>query len=186
MTTSKKKRRRVRWNRLIVLILLLCLVLGLVARGISILFSLGSKSESKEEDKTSQTVKKQSDKTVDTTAIEAVVKPDFITQETFDALKANALSGSSTAWQDSDLLTNINDYDEDILTFYLRDSDRYEFVKGWPIRDQYQTPPEALSESLQTVPAILQWDLRWGYQPYGDSMIYAVGCAPTCMSMVAS
>lgn len=118
--------------------------------------------------------------------IEAIAKPDFIEQETFDALKAQALSGSDTAWQAEYFLKDIDQYDEDLLEFYLRDSDRFDYAKEWPNRDNYQTPVTSLEEGVATVPALLQWDLRWGYQPYGDWMIYAVGCAPTTFSMVSS
>lgn len=34
------------------------------------------------------------------------------------------------------------------------------------------------------LPFLLQWDRRWGYAPYGDSIGFC-GCAPTCLSMVA-
>lgn len=33
-------------------------------------------------------------------------------------------------------------------------------------------------------PEILQWDERWGYAPYGTSIIAVSGCGPTCVSMV--
>ena len=29
----------------------------------------------------------------------------------------------------------------------------------------------------------MQWDKRWGYDMYGDSMIGLAGCGPTCMTM---
>ncbi|MBQ3404086.1 MAG: C39 family peptidase, partial [Oscillospiraceae bacterium] len=31
---------------------------------------------------------------------------------------------------------------------------------------------------------LLQWDRRWGYAPYGSSVIGLNGCGPTCLSMV--
>lgn len=33
-------------------------------------------------------------------------------------------------------------------------------------------------------PQLMQWDKRWGYDPYGSSVIGITGCAPTTMSMV--
>lgn len=47
-------------------------------------------------------------------------------------------------------------------------------------------PADSLSESLDTVPLLLQWDERWGYQDYGGSMIAVSGCAPTSLAMAAS
>lgn len=34
-------------------------------------------------------------------------------------------------------------------------------------------------------PLFLQWDERWGYRAYGESVIGLSGCGPTCMSMTA-
>ena len=40
-------------------------------------------------------------------------------------------------------------------------------------------------QNSDTVPLLLQWDKRWGYEKYGDGMIAFTGCAPTCLSMVS-
>lgn len=34
------------------------------------------------------------------------------------------------------------------------------------------------------MPFLYQWDARWGYAPYGTSVIGITGCGPTCLSMV--
>lgn len=36
------------------------------------------------------------------------------------------------------------------------------------------------------IPHLLQWDQRWGYEPYGTSNVAVSGCGPTCLSMVAA
>lgn len=36
------------------------------------------------------------------------------------------------------------------------------------------------------IPLLLQWDERWGYAPYGTSIVAVSGCGPTCLSMVVS
>ena len=36
-----------------------------------------------------------------------------------------------------------------------------------------------------TVPLFIQWDERWGYEPYGSGFIGTSGCGPTCLSMAA-
>ena len=33
-------------------------------------------------------------------------------------------------------------------------------------------------------PQLMQWDKRWGFDPYGSSVIGITGCAPTTMAMV--
>ncbi len=83
-------------------------------------------------------------------------------------------------------LDNLSQYDNAILLFYLANTERFDFVKAYPERADLQVAPEQLSESLESVPALLQWDVRWGYEPYGDSTVYYAGCAPTSLSMVMS
>ena len=205
-SSQKKKKRKVRYGALAVLAAGVLLIDVLLIWGISSLFS----------HQESRNYQKQASEIIETeksrlSQIESIEKPKAISQETFDALRAQAADESaisaidaaavttedelaalqgdlqkSSASQAAYLLEHINDYTEDILAFYLRDFDRYEFVKAWPVRDQYQSPVETLEEGVESVPALLQWDLRWGYQPYGDDMIYSVGCAPTTFSMVAS
>ena len=36
------------------------------------------------------------------------------------------------------------------------------------------------------IPFLLQWDEKWGYAPYGTSIVAVSGCGPTCMAMVAA
>ena len=44
-----------------------------------------------------------------------------------------------------------------------------------------------LSDCLKdgTVPLLMQWDERWGYESYGSGLIGWTGCGPTCLSMAA-
>ena len=35
-----------------------------------------------------------------------------------------------------------------------------------------------------SVPLFIQWDERWGYREYNESIIGLAGCGPTCLSMV--
>ena len=174
-----QKKKKLRTDRILILVLAACVLVGLCGWGIYAL----TRTFSGQDQETEQQLP-----AVSAEEIEAIQKPEAISQETFDALKTQALSDpeSLPSRHAANLLGHIEEYDEDILAFYLRDDDRYEFVSQWPDRENLQTPVASLEESLETVPALLQWDLRWGYQPYGDSMIYAAGCAPTTMSMVAS
>jgi hypothetical protein len=84
------------------------------------------------------------------------------------------------------VLENSYQIPEDYITFLLKDDDRLDFVLAYLDQDQYQSAPETLSEDLSKIPHLLQWDLRWGYMPYGDSIVAFAGCGPTCLSMVYS
>ena len=48
-----------------------------------------------------------------------------------------------------------------------------------------KTPPIDLSDlNTSTVPLLMQWDQRWGYQQYAGDLFGLSGCGPTCLSMV--
>ena len=59
-----------------------------------------------------------------------------------------------------------------------------EFVEGY--NDVHKKSSEGLTfeERKKKVPLFIQWDKRWGYEPYGTSDIGISGCGPTCMAMV--
>lgn len=75
---------------------------------------------------------------------------------------------------------------EDYLIFLSRDYDRLAFVEKYDELNGKTEIPGALTESLDTIPHLLQWDERWGYLPYGTSTMVFAGCAPTSLAMVFS
>ena len=76
-------------------------------------------------------------------------------------------------------------YPVEYLDLLAHNSETLDFVLGYP--EHHADPPaQSLTESLDTVPLLLQWDMRWGYQPYGSSTIAVSGCGPTCLAMAAS
>ncbi len=60
-----------------------------------------------------------------------------------------------------------------------------DFVTCYEEREVYMDQPVDLSEDFEpgAVPLLMQWDKRWGYEPYGDSIIGLSGCGPTCLTM---
>lgn len=155
---KKTRKRKVHWARLLVLVLPVCLFFGLAGFGVYKLF------------------------TYRTQEILKVSKPESITQETFDQLKDKTLENQEY----EPIFLHIDQYSQDILDFLLKDEDRLSFVEAYPQRKEYTKGAKKLDESLDTIPKLLQWDLRWGYVPYGENDIYVTGCAPTCLSMVFS
>ena len=99
---------------------------------------------------------------------------------------ASAIAG--LARQDSRaqaILDNPEAYPADYMDMLSRNSETLDFVLGYP-EHHSDAPAGSLTESLDTVPLLLQWDMRWGYQTYGSSTIAVSGCAPVCLSMAAS
>ena len=60
-----------------------------------------------------------------------------------------------------------------------------EFVFNYPLKKD-ASPQIDLSEYLNSdsVPLLLQWDERWGYNEYSNNFMGLSGCGPTCLSMV--
>lgn len=77
------------------------------------------------------------------------------------------------------------DYPQELLEMLEHNEETYDYVANYPNRDQYLTQEIDLSGVCQPgqAPLLMQWDMRWGYDSYGDSMVGVAGCGPTCMTM---
>lgn len=73
-------------------------------------------------------------------------------------------------------------YPESLIELLERNPETEEFVLNYPFREEGS---DDLSEyhGSETVPLFLQWDIRWGYTPYGSGMLAITGCGPTCLAM---
>lgn len=63
-----------------------------------------------------------------------------------------------------------------------------DFVLDYPKKHK-NAAAKSIGDDFVTgeIPALIQWDERWGYAPYGSETIIAVsGCGPTALSMVIS
>lgn len=83
-----------------------------------------------------------------------------------------------------EIYNNYSMYPENLLAALANNPEMTDFVTGYP--DGGRTTAGGLTshEKEQDFPLLLQWDPRWGYQPYGTDNIGLAGCGPTCMSMV--
>lgn len=75
-------------------------------------------------------------------------------------------------------------YPENLLAAYVNNPEMEGFVAGYLDADASQHGELDQKEKSQEYPLLLQWDKRWGYASYGESMIGLSGCGPTCLSMV--
>ena len=77
------------------------------------------------------------------------------------------------------------EYPDELAELLEQNEETYDFVKDYPNRDAYKGKAIDLTEDLRTesVPLLMQWDKRWGYDMYGDSMIAIDVCGPACMTM---
>lgn len=84
------------------------------------------------------------------------------------------------------ILDKIDSYSEDLIALALKNSEAIDYVVDYPSKKDKHPAIDLSSEAAQnTVPLLLQWDERWGYQEYGSGLIGWTGCGPTCMSMLA-
>lgn len=78
-------------------------------------------------------------------------------------------------------------YPENLVEFARKYSQVIEYVYLYPEKKDLTYDIDLSAEAGgDSVPLLLQWDERWGYEPYGRSgQIGDAGCGPVCMSMVA-
>ena len=87
----------------------------------------------------------------------------------------------------NEILAHKEQYPAELLELLNKNPETLEFVYNYP-NNKDKLFNIDISGDLKSgkVPLFLQWDERWGYSSYGDSMIAVNGCGPTCLSMVAS
>lgn len=83
---------------------------------------------------------------------------------------------------------NRSDYPDEIIKMFEEDEDTKDFVLNYPKRiiggDKFEIDLSQYAECTEP-PLLMQWDERWGYIKYNDSVMGLGGGAPTCLSMAA-
>ena len=75
---------------------------------------------------------------------------------------------------------------EGILSTLRKNSETRYFAEDYVVDHENISVSTKVSPESTTVPYFLQWDEKWGYEPYGNSTISSAGCGPTCLAMVVS
>ncbi|MDD3402030.1 MAG: C39 family peptidase [Hespellia sp.] len=83
------------------------------------------------------------------------------------------------------IIENAAVYPDSLLKDLANNPEMLEFVLGYP-KDPVSLDSILLTDTERdsSCPLLLQWDQRWGYQPYGEDNIAISGCGPTALSMV--
>lgn len=78
-------------------------------------------------------------------------------------------------------------YPAEVIELLNKNSETVDFVENYEVNKDAPYP-DTIGESYQEgeIPLLFQWDERWGYAPYGTSLVAVCGCGPTCMAMVAA
>lgn len=82
------------------------------------------------------------------------------------------------------LIQNLSQIPDELKETLSKYPETLPFVLGYPGPEEKPEIQLAKEWEQGTIPLLIQWDCRWGYEPYGDSMIGISGCGPTCLSMV--
>lgn len=81
---------------------------------------------------------------------------------------------------------SIRDYPKELLELLEANPETEEFVLNYPLLKSRDTVVDLTEyRDSRRVPLLMQWDTRWGYRKYGDTVMGISGCGPTCLSMVA-
>ena len=102
------------------------------------------------------------------------------TEDTKDILKEMAKSDSRI----NKILENYDEYPEVLLEMLSRNSDMTDYVVNYLEEKGTVTTNNIGKVKKGEFPLLLQYDTRWGYGKYGDSVIAISGCGPTVISMV--
>lgn len=77
-------------------------------------------------------------------------------------------------------------YPKQLLELYERNPETEDFVFDYPENHDRHWDIDLSGEAASgTVPLLMQWDERWGYDIYAGDYFGLTGCGPTCLSMVA-
>lgn len=78
-------------------------------------------------------------------------------------------------------------YPERVLKMLSKNIETLDFVLDyWDKKDVPCEENIGQAPAEGEIPLLLQWDERWGYGAYGESIVAVSGCGPTCIAMVAS
>lgn len=76
------------------------------------------------------------------------------------------------------------EYPKELLTLYAQNKETKNFVFNYPKKKGKVYADTIGDIETGNIPLLLQWDERWGYGNYGNSLIALNGCGPTSLSMV--
>lgn len=78
------------------------------------------------------------------------------------------------------------EYPEVLITTAEKCPQTIDFVYNYPInKDRHFDIDLSAEAASASVPLLLQFDERWGYESYGSGFIGTDGCGPCCLSMAA-
>ena len=92
-----------------------------------------------------------------------------------------------TTPQVQEILDHQDEYPRTVLRMLAFNEETLDFVLHYPEKKGTACQVDTIDAfEYGTIPQLIQWDERWGYQSYGSSIIAVSGCGPTALAMVAA
>ena len=85
-----------------------------------------------------------------------------------------------------EIAKNRTDYPDKLIETLIQYPETMDFVLGYPERKKWKNKEIEITEEVVRgeIPLFIQWDKRWGYISYGNSIVGIGGCGPVALSMV--
>ena len=77
-------------------------------------------------------------------------------------------------------------YPKGVIELLDKNEETIDFVEDYEEKKDLPAAETLDAVTRGEIPLLIQWDERWGYAPYGNSIVAVSGCGPTCMAMVAA
>lgn len=103
-------------------------------------------------------------------------------EDVFAALKSFSHENADYAF----IYENREEYPFDLLNSLAHNGELLDFVRKFFDANKDNIGSFSKDELEQNNPLFIQWDGRWGYADYGDSIMAVSGCGPTCLSMAVA
>lgn len=103
-------------------------------------------------------------------------------EDVFAALKSFSHENADYAF----IYENREEYPFDLLNSLAHNGELLDFVRKFFDANKDNIGSFSKDELEQNNPLFIQWDDRWGYADYGDSIMAVSGCGPTCLSMAVA
>lgn len=180
----KKRRRQAIFRCSILLLIVILLITGIVKiiTGIGKHFHKDSTTEKTTEQMTDSTTEKPTTEAAVLDTVEDMIAKE-LPKDRDAALSELKIQGET----DSDIQSiyeNAAVYPDKLLQNLAINSEMKQFVTDYPSKINIVFDGNfTVDVTKDEVPLFLQYDERWGYADYGNSIIAISGCGPTCLSM---
>lgn len=133
-------------------------------------------------------LKQQAKDAYDTTYVETLTKAESGDRSAQEDILDGRVTSPDTSKTDlyKKIFSDLKAYPSYLADLLAKDPGMLSFVAAWPEHQSEGTTDAPLTESLDTYPVLSASDPRWGYMPYGNSIMAEDGSAPVVLSMILS